>query len=267
MHIDKDATQCLYRVRKCIKAHMRYGNQLYGKILYTPRAYYYGLEKAETEAVENAIINASHNEERNEYPDFVYSDYGIEHFRVTSSKETRKGSEYKITDSRYSKGAVSAFNQASKFEINTLHNIVYYKEAVPFPDVSHDQLTNSFKKNWEKHIASFDKCKKQFDKTLFIVELSECALAENNEPVSNELAWYRLSRDKSLLEYIYKYKDKVDYVVFVIVGYVEIIKNSYIPQMISVLPSDLSFIEIPMSTSFMICSTVAESDFDERNKA
>ena len=43
----------------------------------------------------NAFQNAEANPEKSMFPDFIFEDGFIEHFQVTSTKETRNGSEYK----------------------------------------------------------------------------------------------------------------------------------------------------------------------------
>ena len=45
----------------------------------------------------DSIFNSTHqNEKQNEFPDFLFDGGVIEHFEVTASNETRKGSKYKI---------------------------------------------------------------------------------------------------------------------------------------------------------------------------
>ncbi|OWW61950.1 hypothetical protein C656_13400, partial [Enterococcus hirae 57-03-H11] len=47
---------------------------------------------------------------------------------------------------------------------------------------------------------------------------------------------YRLSRDKELLDWLYKFKDKIQYVIFLTNTNVEIIKIDNIPNVQTLLP-------------------------------
>ena len=49
---------------------------------------------------------------------------------------------------------------------------------------------------------------------------------------------YRLSRDKKLLNWLYQFKDRIEYVIFLTEDSVEIIKLSSILKLLKVLPYD-----------------------------
>lgn len=53
-----------------------------------------------------------------------------------------------------------------------------------------------------------------------------------------EFKCYRLSRDKKMMEFIYQYKNKIDYVIFVYCDGFEIIRLENIPYLLSLLPLD-----------------------------
>ena len=50
--------------------------------------------------------------------------------------------------------------------------------------------------------------------------------------------FYRLSRDKKLLNFIYQYKDKIKYVIFVYCNGFEIIRLENIPYLLDLMPWD-----------------------------
>ena len=52
----------------------------------------------ELKSISQFIFSAQPNKNDNDFPDFVFDGGGIEHFQLTSSKETRKGSSFKIEE-------------------------------------------------------------------------------------------------------------------------------------------------------------------------
>lgn len=59
---------------------------------------------------------------------------------------------------------------------------------------------------------------------------------------------YRLSRDKKLLEYIYQFKDEIQYVIFLNQARVEIIRTENIPYLIKLLPWDYVIYPLQVTT-------------------
>lgn len=43
----------------------------------------------------DTLFRAEQNPQKSEFPDFIFEDGFIEHFSVSASKETKKGSEYR----------------------------------------------------------------------------------------------------------------------------------------------------------------------------
>lgn len=70
-----------------------------------------------------SILNsARQNKNHNDFPDFFFDGGIIEHFEVTASDETRKGSQYKIDDARCQREADKHFKQLDKEFIESPHH-------------------------------------------------------------------------------------------------------------------------------------------------
>ena len=53
------------------------------------------------EGIRQYILSAKPNIDSNTFPDFVIDGGGIEHFKITSSKETKKGANFKKEENAY----------------------------------------------------------------------------------------------------------------------------------------------------------------------
>ena len=125
-------------------------------------------------------------------------------------------------------------------------------QVFTYPRHSYEYFCTSFKKTWEHHaesLAQYGGCK---DIAVFMIEyqehtlhmcedFSELKLKEKfsyGDLLKDErYSYYRLSRDKNLLNYIYGYKGKIDYVVMVTDDELpEIIKVENIPELLKLNP-------------------------------
>lgn len=169
------------------------------------------------------------------FPDFKFNGGFIEHFAVTSSKEDKKGSkqmrESKIFDDKVMKEFKEAVNNAEEGEN------VYHSDYRNLEEHSHFNLMKSILKNCDKHINSYERCSDYGDKDtrIFMIEYIDfyiqTALCRYNALVEVHNT-YKISKDERLLDLLYQYKDKIDYIVFVCpsLSFVEIIKLDAIPE-------------------------------------
>ncbi len=185
---------------------------------------------------------AAPNEKSSEFPDFIFEDGFIEHFQISSSKETKKGSDFNIAKNDFNKDMKEKFDKnknewlASDFQSNTLGVKIY--ETI-FDDGSYEFYIKSFKKNFDKHITSLRKYNGEKSIGIFLVEFlgGKITILENN--VFKE--FYKLSYDKELLEYIYQFKDELKYVVFTDNEHYDIVELHNIPTIVQTIPQGITF--------------------------
>ena len=217
---------------------------------------FFGMTLEEIRNFENVFRCARPNPNLNDFPDFV-SDKGIiEHFQVTSSQTSRRGgSEHQRKHAEFQKKVdaeeatlIEKMQQSpSPYEVQSV------KHGFQYPQHSYQDFCESFKKCWEHHASRIDTYKGNKDTTIFMIEYLDGALHMcENFTVSDlkkdafwgdmlrqeKYAYYRLSLDKELLNYIYTFKNKVDYVVLVTdIAAPEGIRLDTIPDLIKLNPN------------------------------
>ncbi|CAH2247230.1 hypothetical protein ACOSJ1_CBNAJBGD_02686 [Enterococcus faecium] len=124
------------------------------------------------------------------------------------------------------------------------------KNEFLYPEHSYKDLINSFKKNFVNHIKSLEKYDPKEKIGIFLIDygddgalsMAELSLEGVNELYAGDLVRqekldsYRLTRDKKLLDWLYEFKDKLQYVIFLTRTNVEIIKIDNIPNVQTLLP-------------------------------
>lgn len=216
---------------------------------------FFGMSEEDKICFENVLRLVKPNKQLSKFPDFK-SDRGlIEHFRVSSSEITkRSGALHQKEYAQFLKNTNKAEQQFMD-ELNGSPNFGEEKSTTnifTYPPHSYDFFCESFKKTWAHHIdgvKKYDGCK---DVTIFMVEYQDNALHmhENLEGLhlketivygdmlnGEKYSYYRLSRDKDILTYIYGYKDIVDYVVMVTDELPEVIKVENIPELLKLNPN------------------------------
>lgn len=217
---------------------------------------FFGMTQEEIRNFENVFRCARPNPNLNDFPDFV-SDKGIiEHFQVSSSQTSRKGgSEHQRKHAEFQK-KVNAEEAALKEKMQQFpspYEVQSVKHGFQYPQHSYQDFCKSFKKSWEHHASRIDTYKGNKDTTIFMVEYLDGALHMcENFTVSDlkkdafwgdmlrqeKYAYYRLSLDKELLNYIYTFKNKVDYIVLVTdMAPPEVIQLDAIPDLIKLNPN------------------------------
>lgn len=206
---------------------------------------FFGLNCEEIKNIKVLFDTAKINEKTSEFPDIILNDGFIEHFQITSSKENKKGAVHikELTD----------FKSRIRKEMTEIQANRDFSEkhwTMPYSEHNYENLVRSFKKNWSNHIESFEKYKGKKDISIFMIQYSDMALEMYENVYENwidgmsngdlrepeKLNCYRMSRDKKILKYMYEFKDKIKYVIFVYGEKCEVIKLENIPYILGLIP-------------------------------
>ena len=173
------------------------------------------------------------------FPDFFIIGGFVEHFEITSGKKTGKGHENKR------KLAEAEHNNMQKINNVNIEDgeikIVTVSSSYERDDENIENLRKSFKDAWIKHMESYDKYTGDKDISVFMIESDD--LLRVYEIKSDTGIYfgdiddhldeddYCLIYDNELLSFIYDYKDKIHYVIFVGKNgqQLEVIKTENIP--------------------------------------
>lgn len=195
----------------------------------------FGLSNKQYIELRKWLSEAKPNFDNNKFPDFVFSDGFIEHFAVTSSLEDKKGAKQKRESSVLKNKSEANF--LSRLDSTEEEKIFSRSYGRKFEEHTHFNILNSTKKNWIKHIESYDKNVSAPKQGIFLIEYIDIniqtAVSRENEP-AEIFDTYRISVDKHLLDWIYIYKERIDYLIFVnlISPSIEIIRIDRIPELI-----------------------------------
>ena len=216
----------------------------------------YGLTQDDFFEITNSIRKAEENKNLSEFPDFVFENGFIEHFQITASKQSKKkGSAEKADEERFKKETQVEIDAFYKYcNENPCFDHVRSKEWTRknLPEYRYEYLVNSFKTNVEKHLDSLQKYNGCKDISIFLIENPEIniEMCENTfknmreglrcdyEMRQEHFIRYMLSRDKNMLEYLYKFKDKIDYIIYYYEENFEIIKVENIPELYKWIPNE-----------------------------
>ncbi len=213
---------------------------------------YFGLLIEDRVEFENGLRKAQPNPEPSLFPDFVFENGFIEHFQITSSKETRKGATHTREESKLHRAVDDKMSEWDKTP--SFDEVRSECWSMLNPQHNYQFLIQSFQRNWESHYESYQKYTGPKQVGIFMIEYPELALAMREttydkwiEYMSNgdmrraeKFKEYRLSRDKELLKYIYQFKDDIKYVVFKNCRRFEVICTQKIPYLLELLPWDYS---------------------------
>lgn len=250
-------------------------------LLYIDISYekFFGLIEDDIKEFVNIIRNVKPNENASEFPDFVFDNGFIEHFQITSSKETRKGAIETREQNQFTKKVESE----TKLFMETCNQTPSFDKARSKSwerencEHNYSNLVESFKRNFEHHINSLDKYNGNKAVGIFMIENSEFAMSmmenvyvdwidgmsQGDLREQQTFNCYRLSRDKTMLNYLYNFRDKLKYVIYIYKELVhreggvglevfecnevrkfEVIKIDNIPYLLQLLPWD--FVIAPM---------------------
>ena len=259
--------KCLEAVQRCIFESSPFRNEtaytvsedeffenyyLYAKPV---EQIFFGMSEDDIVHFENLLRLVKPNSAPSEFPDFT-SDRGfVEHFQVSSSEITKRaGALHKKEYAEFQKVA----NQKERQLMDEMNEhpesgkIETLTQVFTYPRHSYEYFCTSFKKTWEHHAESLDQYGGCKDMAAFMIEYQEHTLhmcedfseLKLKEKISygdlfkgERYSYYRLSRDKKLLNYIYGYKSIIDYVVMVTDDELpEIIKVENIPELLKLNP-------------------------------
>lgn len=197
------------------------------------------------------LSTARSNPNASEFPDFLLDGGFIEHFQVTSAKETTKGDKHKITESKFEENSQAEFDRIKQEFLNSepcpgsLTTNVLEMEN---PEYGYEYFLKSFKHNFENHIKSLDKYYGDKTVSIFMVEHTGARITvlRNREFYK----FYKIEYDKDLLSYLCGFKDKLKYLICFwgdtqgdLNGELscEIIEMSNVPELLQKAPKDISF--------------------------
>lgn len=181
-----------------------------------------------------SILSITHqNENHSDFPDFFFDGGIIEHFEVTASDETRKGSQYKVDDAYCQREKEKHFKQLDKdFMESPHHPGTMRTETVEDTHecFSYESFVKSFERNVEHHLDSLKKSKYVNEVVIFLIEQQSASLGVYINNVFNR--FYKLSEDRNILEYIKETLIDVDYIIFIATDRYEVIDLSKIDALI-----------------------------------
>lgn len=195
----------------------------------------FGLSDQQFIQLEIWLKSAQLNTRSTKFPDILFDNGFIEHFGVTSSSENKKGAQQVRESNIFKKN--SEVNFLKNLDNNEQDELVSNSYCRAFEEHSYINIKNSIQKNWLKHIESYDKSIDSFEHRIFLIQYLdaniETAITKKNE-CSKIFNSYRISADKNLLEWIYKFKEKIDYLILInpISFSLEVIKIKNIPELL-----------------------------------
>lgn len=186
------------------------------------------------EKIRKIFLNANENEDSNTFPDFNFEGGIIEHFIITGYKESKKGSAFKIEESKANKETDIFFKEEDKKFLNSPRNPGTYhtiSHENTYSNSVYKDFLSSFKRNFNNHLESLQKSKHINETVIFLIEQEDArfGIYQNNRFTR----FYLLSEDKSLLMYLKEQYPLVNYVIFNSADSVEIIDLSNLEPLIS----------------------------------
>lgn len=182
----------------------------------------------------NLILETSYpNPEESKFPDFFFEGGIIEHFTVTSSKETRKGSSFAIDEKTNEKEDLENYKKdAEEFLKSERHQntIIVNKHENVYEDFSYEYFFESLKKNFSNHISSLKNSEFIEKYVVFLIEQKTARLwfDEGRVPIR----FYEMQLDKKVLMFFKDYSNLVDCIIYCVADYVEVIDLSKIDEML-----------------------------------
>lgn len=232
-----------------------------------------GMTNKDWEEIQKYLKTAVPNEQRNNFPDFIFDNGFIEHFQVTSSKTTKKGSKHLKNIKHYKDETDIKFKQIKK---EWEDNPIMYEERIAtqeylYKEHNYEYLKQSIEQSFQNHVNSLDKYEGKKENGIFLIEYMDCAVSMvpnyNDEiykkinngdlKIERKINGYSPIYDKKMLGYFEQFKNKIKYIVWVnkssrrIKGYtgvmqsyceyyddVKVIKVNNISDMLADMPVD-----------------------------
>ena len=166
----------------------------------------------------------------NSFPDFKFHGGLVEHFIVTSSKETRKGSSYKIHESNVKKEIDYALIEAEKqlfFNKHSSQCVTTNKYVDIYSENSYEYFLSSFKKHVSEHYKKLEKNDIGKQISIFLIDQQGGRLGIYKD--NKFYKFYFVSEDKYILKYLKTNCPLLNYI---------IIKNSDSIEILDLLQID-----------------------------
>lgn len=191
-------------------------------------------------SLKSILLSTKENNDNSKFPDFFFDGGIMEHFLVSSSNETRKGSSFKVEESINQEKAKENFAKADEEFRNSPHmpnSFSLAENCDEYEGFSYACFCDSFKKNFIKHYNSLIKSKYKDKTVAFLIEQQDSRLSIWKDGVC--LRFYCLSEDKNMLLFLKDYYKSIRYIFFVQIDGIEIIDLNEIDQMIKNAKSNL----------------------------
>ncbi len=208
----------------------------------------FGMVENEMKELADIIRVARPNPSSSEFPDFIFKNGFIEHFQITSSRETRKGATHTKKECDFQRKVTAEMEELEqqRSETPSFDEVRSASWEMQNPEHSHALLVNSFKQNWEKHLGSVKKYSGPKEIGVFLIAYPEIALrmeevvpgdwvdgmTSGDMYAGEKFSEYRFSRDKSLLSYIYGFRAEIKYVIILNANRYEVIRTEAIPYLL-----------------------------------
>lgn len=209
---------------------------------------FFGVPIEEVEQLSAHLAQALPNQQPNEFPDFYIPNGFVEHFQITSSRETSKGAAQQRMFNTFRNNINKEIEQNKEsWDKDTETNYHEQSWMHDAPPHNHSNLIHSLKKNWQDHIQSFHKYHGNRNISIFLLDYTDMLLHMHQrvpDNIPNDCQWgdlplpqrsciYRLSRDKDALQWIYDNCNGIQYVLFTNHQIAECIKVENIPFLIA----------------------------------
>ena len=184
--------------------------------------------------MESILSGSRQNEKHSEFPDFFFNGGIIEHFQVTASNQTPKGSRYKIDDACRQRENEKYFRQFDKELMESPYcpgTITTQTVKDVYEFFSYEFFVESFKRNVEHHLKSLRNSEYTNQVVVFLIELESASLCIYVDDTFSR--FYKLSEDRKLLQYIKETLTDVNYIIFSATNAYEIIDLSKIDFIIN----------------------------------
>ena len=210
------------------------------------KKFVYGLDDSRLKCLLKALLFAEPNERHNDFPDFIFEDWFIEHFQVSATKE-KKGSLYERELGRLNK------------ELRDTHDERRSGGGVidlDSTEFTYGNLKKSILKHLKHHLERMDKYEDAWNQGCFVIEYRENPLTYDEERKNH----YRMAKDVGLLCEIHQmtsFENKDLYIVFQSGTVAEIISCKGIPHILEQI--DMTENEQPLFGTGIIHISIIEN--------
>lgn len=197
----------------------------------------FGLSDKEYEELGSILENTVQNEKSNDFPDFTFKNGFVEHFAVTSSKETRQGSKHKSKMFQFEKKSKENFIKG--LEEKEHGEILHNRSTMQISGHYEENLINSIKRNWENHEKKIESFKGAKECKIFLMDYQDIGVLQSAllyDDGTEVYESYSLISNKELLKWFTKYQNQIDYIIFHNGFEVEVLKVNKIFDFVDSLP-------------------------------